>query len=392
MLIFFAIILMSFLAGAEIDICVSSLPEIRKLFNISYFQAELILGLNLLFHCISAFIIGLFGDKYKKENIIQIGMFFFIISSFGCAISNNFYILIFWRIMQGISIAAPMVLSTLLIFEYFEEKKQSDMMTKLHGFATIGVSIAPLIGSYLTLISWRLNFLFLALIGFISIFIFRYAISKSVKISEQVQNNKEKAVTLKDYLPIFKSKMTMIFIFTACTSIAAYYSFVGMSSMIYVEGFGVDVRHFGFYQGSLVLAFGVFSMLNQQIINLIGKKNLLKISLALIFLFLIGNCFVIVLNIKNANIITPLLICWSIGVVHPVNIIYMKTLNYMKNANSRVNALLTLFKWLFSIAGFQIASYFFTGDFRVNGIIILIFYFFVLNGWYFLHKKERIFD
>lgn len=390
MLIFFSIILIAFLCGAEVDICVSSLPEIRNLYNVSHFQAELVLGINLLFHCIAVFILGLYGDRYNKEKMINIGMIFFIISSFACAFANSFNSLLFFRAIQGIAIAGPMSFCQLLIFEYFKKEEHDSKMSKLNGFCTLGVSLAPLIGSYITMINWRLNFIFLAIFGIITLIIFDIAVKRSKKIEAEKQKDLSK-VNIKDYLKIITSKRTMIYILTTAIGIAAYYSFVGMSSIIYVEGFGVDIKHFGFYQGSLILSFGLFSIINPYIIKKVGKIAMFKISLTLIAIFLIGNISIITLNIKNPNIVTPLLACWSIGVTYPLNTIYVKTLNTIENSSAKINAIMTLFRWLLSIFGFQLASYFFTGDFRASGIIILIFYSIVLSGWYYLQKKDKLF-
>jgi MFS family permease len=50
-------------------------------FQISTFQTELILGVNLLTHSLFAFFAGFIGEKYGKKKAINVGMIIFIFAS-----------------------------------------------------------------------------------------------------------------------------------------------------------------------------------------------------------------------------------------------------------------------------------------------------------------------
>jgi DHA1 family bicyclomycin/chloramphenicol resistance-like MFS transporter len=78
MLIFITVIFSIFVAGAEVDIAIPSFPEIRAFFDISPFMVELVLGVNLLAHCIAALFCGGFGDKYVKKSDIKNAFIIFV--------------------------------------------------------------------------------------------------------------------------------------------------------------------------------------------------------------------------------------------------------------------------------------------------------------------------
>jgi DHA1 family bicyclomycin/chloramphenicol resistance-like MFS transporter len=74
------------------------------------------------------------------------------------------------RFLQGVSIAAPAILSFLIIANSYTLKKQQVIMAMLNGAMNISVAAAPVIGSYLTLyFHWQGNFLTLLVLGLVTL-------------------------------------------------------------------------------------------------------------------------------------------------------------------------------------------------------------------------------
>jgi DHA1 family bicyclomycin/chloramphenicol resistance-like MFS transporter len=172
-------------------------------------------------------------------------------------------------------------------------------------------------------------------------------------------------------LPIFKSKIALIYLVALCSAIGGYYTFVAIAPLIYVKSFGVPLSNFGLYQGTLTLTFGIFSIFSGKIINIIGKKIAFSSSMFLVIACNIFFIFFIIFNTKSAFYITAAILLMSIGWVYPINLLYVMTLDILKDASGRLSAMVNIFKWLFSIAGFQIASYFYSNDFRSTGLTML---------------------
>lgn len=364
---FITILFVIFVAAAEIDICVPSFPQIQREFNLSPFKTEALLGANLLFHCIAALFAGNFGDKYGKKKVVNIGFVIFIVGSLLCLFAPEYNSLISGRILQGIGISASLVLAPIMILDLYEKEKQQKMMSMLNGFITLAVCMAPVIGSYATLLfDWRANFLLLALLGIVSFGMFHIFIPSDKNIHPDTK------LSIKDYAIVFKSNVAVLYITGLAFCIGAYYTFVGMASIIYVESFVVSLKSFGIYQGLLTFTFGIVSILSGTIIQKIGKKLSFMISLGLITIFLLLCLFAVVFNIQNPNYITALILVLSVGVVIPCNVMYVLGLDSITGASGKISGLITTGKWIFTIVGIQTASYFYTHDFRSTGLLMFV--------------------
>ncbi len=368
--ILFTIAFLIFVSAAEIDICVPSFPQISDQFNLTPFATELLLGINLFCHCLASLFAGTIGDKYGKKKTISAGLVIFTIGSYLCFIATDYNLLLVARAIQGIGVAMPMVLGLVVLMDYYPKNQHYKMMAMLNGFCTIGICAAPIIGSYVTIyFGWRLVFLLLTICGILSLIIF------SLMVKSDNHNNKNIKISIAEYLPIFKSKTVLIYLIILCSEIGGYYSFVAMAPFIYVKSFGLSLSYFGFYQAMLTLAFGIFSIFSSKIINIIGKKNAFFSSMCLIVISNLLFFIFVIFNTKNALYITLTMMVASISWVYPINLIYVIALDSLKNTSSRVSAMINILKWTFAVFGFQMASYFYSNDFRSTGITML-----VLNG------------
>lgn len=364
---FLTILFVVFVSAAEIDICVPSFPQIQYEFVISPFQTECLLGANLLFHCIAALFAGNLGDKYGRKRVVNIGLGVFILSSLLCYFSVGYYSLLIGRILQGIGVAASIVLAPVIILDFYEKEKQQKVMSLFNGFGTLAICLAPTMGSFATLFfNWRFNFLLLVLLGSLALAVFHAFIPSDKK------NNPHIGFSIREYAIIFKSKVTVLYITSLSLCIGAYYTFVGMASIIYVGSFGVSLKTFGIYQGLLTLAFGLTSIFSGSIMDRIGKKVSFLISIGLMILFLVACLLFVIFNVQHPNWITSVIILLSIGVVVPLNMMYVLALDSIAGASGKVSGLITTGKWLFSIFGIQTASYFYSHDFRSTGLLMLV--------------------
>jgi DHA1 family bicyclomycin/chloramphenicol resistance-like MFS transporter len=380
MLIFITVIFSIFVAGAEVDIAIPSFPEIRAFFDISPFMVELVLGVNLLAHCIAALFCGGLGDKYGKKRVINYGFIIFTLGSLVCATANNFGVLLFGRILQGVGVAPGMVLSFIIAIEQYDKNKQEKVMGMLNGFSTLSISIAPSLGSYVNYyFTWHGNFWLLFILGLLALISFQLFVPDDKKHEEHIKIN------IKDYFILLKNKMVFFYVTTLCLCIGAYYTFVGLAPILYIEGLGVNLKHFGLYQGALTLTFGIFSIMSGAVVGKLGKKNSVILSFSFILSFVIVNATLVTLNINNPLIITLTLLLLSVGFVIPCNIMFVLALEIIPEAKGRVSALISTIKWIFAIIGVQGASYFYKNNYFAIGVfttsMVLIAIFIFIKLW-----------
>jgi DHA1 family bicyclomycin/chloramphenicol resistance-like MFS transporter len=260
-----------------------------------------------------------------------------------------------------------MVLSFIIAIERCKKEEQERTMGLLNGFTTISISIAPTLGSYVNYyFSWHGNFWLLLILGIFALIFFQ------IFIPDDKKHEKHIKIHIKEYFILLKNKMVFLYVSVLCLTIGAYYTFVGLAPILYIEGLGVDLKNFGLYQGALTLSFGIFSIISGNVVKILGKKISFYLSLLLIVIFIFTNSLLVAIEVKSPLIITLTLLLLSIGFVIPCNAMFVLALDLIPGAKGRISALISTMKWIFAIIGVQTASYFYHENYTPIGIVITL--------------------
>lgn len=364
-MILFTVILMDLLAGMEFDLFVPSFPALQSQFGLSPFSVEALLSINFIGYCLSLFVVGGLADRYGRKSILLLGIMTFIIGSSLCLWASSYPLLLVGRFLQGIGIASPSILSFLIIADRYPLKQQQYFMAMLNGVMNTAVGLAPVIGSYITLyFHWQGNFMALLMLGILT-FVMTVFFIPTNKLPEQ-----KEAISPLGYISLFQSRPLMLLIAHIVFMFVPYWIFVGMSPLLYIQGLGVSLSHFGYYQGVLALVFALGSILLGLIIRRFNQKPMLFVS-ALIFigsLMCIG--LVTIMNSQSPLLITLAFIPFIIGQVIPSAILYPLCLNFMPKAKGRVSAVIQGSRLVFCALGLQVAGFYYRGSFQNIGIIL----------------------
>ena len=388
-MILLTIILMDILTGMEFDLFVPAFPEIKDYFHISPFWLELSLSINFIGYCISLFIVGELADRYGRKPIILVGLMFFIVGNIFCLMTNSYYTFLTGRFLQGLGIAAPSILSFLIIADLYTIKKQQYLMTMLNASLNTAAAFAPVIGSYVTkYFHWEGNFMTLLSLGSI-VFLMTLCFVPNKKLTAL----KNKSL-LQSYSDIFKSKTILLLMIYFMLTFIPYWIFVGISPLLYMKDLHVSLTHFGYYQGSLALVFALGSLLFGFVIHRFDHKKLLLIANQIFILSLFAIIYITFWNGHNALFITLGFMPFVIGQIIPGNILYPLYLNLMPEAKGRLTALIQGGRLIFASIGLQIAGYFYDGSFYSTGIIVssvvfmgIIVMMYVIKKWNLIYTK-----
>ena len=168
---FFIVLIIRILCGAELDLFMPSFPELKRVFHVSTSEVELLVSANLIAQCLASLFIGSLGDKYGRKPVIITGLVLFCLGSAMCVFAPFFSFLVFGRILQGLGIAAPTILSYVILADIYSIKLQKQLMGILNGVMTVAMACAPIFGSYVNLFfDWTGNFYILLIFGIICMF------------------------------------------------------------------------------------------------------------------------------------------------------------------------------------------------------------------------------
>ncbi len=376
---------MDLLAGMEFDLFVPSFPELQRQFALSPFWVEALLSVNFIGYCFSLFFVGHLADRYGRKPIILFGLMIFIIGSIFCLSGQSYLLLLIGRFLQGVGVAAPAILSFLIIADSYSLKKQQALFAILNGLMNISAGIAPVVGSYITIyFHWQGNFAVLLILGLATLLMTVFFIPTN-KLLEYKSHS-----LLHGYLHIFQSKPLMILIVYFVFNFVPYWIFVGMSPLLYMEDLGVSLSHFGYYQGALAFVFALGSILFSLIVTKYEQRRILYISSQIYILGLTSIILVTFLESNNPLVITLALIPFIIAQIIPGTILYPICINFMPDAKGKVSAILQGGRLIFSAFSLQLAGYFHYGSFRNIGIIIAVFIIMTIISMFFVINNREL--
>jgi DHA1 family bicyclomycin/chloramphenicol resistance-like MFS transporter len=106
---------------------------------------------------------GALSDGFGRRPVILAGIGVFAIASVGCALADNIGTLVAWRVLQGLSGGAGMVVSRAVVRDLFDAVEAQRVMSHMTLFFGVAPALAPLIGGLLFVhLGWASIFWFLA--------------------------------------------------------------------------------------------------------------------------------------------------------------------------------------------------------------------------------------
>jgi MFS transporter, DHA1 family, multidrug resistance protein len=360
--LFATVLIICILSGAEVDLFTPSFPELQRVFNLTPFMVQLTLSANFVSYCICSLFAGTLGDRYNRRYVMLGSLSIFVFGSFFCVLAVNFPMLIVGRFLQGIGMAGPSVLAFIVIADEYPLEKQPAMLGMLNGIVTLAMAFAPVLGSYVNLyFNWRGNFVLLLILGVLSLL-------ASYFVMPNKEGNPQVSLAPKAYWPLLTSKKMMCFVLGICFLAVPYWTFIGLAPILYMEDMGVDLKHFGFYQGAIAGIFSIVSISSPKLLDWFGQKKCLYYSLLFYLLGTVGMLIITLLDTKSPMIITGTMLFYAAAVVFPINILYPISLEVLEYSKSRAAALITGVRLLLTAIVLEVISFFYVGKFYPLGL------------------------
>lgn len=144
----------AFLSPLDYFIVNMALPSIKKAFNASDYQLQMMVAIYGLTYAALVVCGGRLGDLYGRKKIFILGLYIFLLSSLACAFSPDIRFLIISRLFQGVgaSFLAPQVLASIrVLFISKEQPKAVSIFSSVFGLASVA---GQLLGGFLLNLHW----------------------------------------------------------------------------------------------------------------------------------------------------------------------------------------------------------------------------------------------
>ena len=258
------------------DLYIPSLPHLPGLLGTSPELVKLTVSLNIAAYGIATLIHGPLSERFGRKPVMLCGMAGFTLASFLCASAADIEQLLFARILQGIAAAAEGVVVLAVIRDIFSEKEQVRAIA-IYGIATsFAPAFAPVLGGYIHVyFGWRMNFYLLTGLALLVTLLIILFLKESTEKDYGALAFKE---IFADYFGLLTNKSFLLYIVIAGCSLGSIFAFITAGPFILIKNHGVATEHFGYYQGVLVVAYVIGSLLATRMARTHNIRAILRLG------------------------------------------------------------------------------------------------------------------
>lgn len=151
---------LSMLGPFSIDAYLPAFPQIQANLGASAIEVQQTLTAYMLAFSIMVLWHGALSDAFGRRNVILVALVVFAIGTFGCAAASSVHYLWVFRIMQGVSAGAGMVVGRAIIRDLYSGAPAARLLSMVTMIFSIAPAMAPVLGGWIvTWFSWRVIFL-----------------------------------------------------------------------------------------------------------------------------------------------------------------------------------------------------------------------------------------
>jgi len=151
---------MSMLGPFSVDAYLPAFPTIEATLGASLLEVQQTLTVYMLAFAVMSLWHGALSDAFGRRNVVLVGLIVFAVGTLGCASAHSVHYLWVFRIMQGVSAGAGVVVGRAIIRDLYSDAPAARLLSMVTMIFSIAPAVAPVLGGWIvTLSGWRAIFL-----------------------------------------------------------------------------------------------------------------------------------------------------------------------------------------------------------------------------------------
>jgi DHA1 family bicyclomycin/chloramphenicol resistance-like MFS transporter len=159
---------LAMLGPFSVDAYLPAFPSIQETLHATPIEVQQTLTAYMLAFAIMSLWHGALSDAFGRRNVVLVGLIVFAVGTLGCASAHSVHYLWIFRILQGISAGAGVVVGRAIIRDLYSDAPAARLLSMVTMIFSIAPAIAPVLGGWIvTLFDWRSIFLGLLLFSLV---------------------------------------------------------------------------------------------------------------------------------------------------------------------------------------------------------------------------------
>ncbi len=303
--------LLSTIGPFAIDMYLPALPRIALDLEVPEATVQFTLTSYFIAFGIAQLFYGPASDMFGRKPPIYAGLIVFALASIGCALAPDAQTLIVLRFVQGLGAAGIMSIPRAIVRDRHTGPEATRLMSTIILVIAISPMLAPLVGSLIVVpFGWRAIFVAVTAAAFVGLALNMFALEETLPREKRVRFNL--FTTLKHFAILFKDTNYLGLSAIGGLGMAAFFTYLGSSSFIYMEYFSLSPTQFSIAFAAGAAGFFIASQFAANAMRRFGPTRLIRgatlgfmtFNLALLLLFAtgFGSLYLLVAMITLSNI------------------------------------------------------------------------------------------
>lgn len=259
------------LGPAGIDMYLASMPDMAQELNTTYAATQITLSVFLIFMGVGQLFFGPISDALGRKVPLMVGLTAYVLASLWAALATSIESLIFARVFQGLGAAMAVVIIMSMVRDLVDDLAATQLYALLNTIVALGPIVAPAIGGLIgTAYGWRGVMVALMTMSALVLLNSIWNIQETLAKENRIQLNLK--TVCQNYWNILKNKFFLCNLFALSAVYFFLFAYIGGSSFVYQNDFGLSVGQFGLVFGltsiSLVIGASASALLVKKISEL----------------------------------------------------------------------------------------------------------------------------
>jgi DHA1 family bicyclomycin/chloramphenicol resistance-like MFS transporter len=242
-----------------IDTYLPSFPAMGRDLGATPAQLQQTLSVYFLTFAVMTLFHGTLSDSFGRRPVILASLVVYIAASIGCAAATDFAQLLFFRVLQGTSAGAGMVVGRAVIRDSFEGHAAQRLMSLVTMIFGLAPAVAPVVGGWLQAwFGWQAVFLFLAAYGLVLLVV---CWARLPETHPPAGRQPFAAVPLtRTYLTLGRSRPLLLLCVGVGLNFAGFFIYIVSAPAFVYDLLGLNEKQFAwlFLPGIIGVMFGAF--------------------------------------------------------------------------------------------------------------------------------------
>ncbi len=255
-------------------------------------------------------ICGPLSDRYGRRPVVATCLALYVLGSLICAGANSVLTLDAGRIVQGIGACGGMALSRVMVVDRFVGHAAARIISLMSLILSIAPAAAPVLGGTLiTLLSWRLLFVLMAIYGAVLfVLVWRFP---ETNMQRNPLATRPRALVM-NYVKLLTSRAFLGQVCLTAFAVGGFYAAQTLSPFILMGRLGLSSQAFGLVTASLMASYLVGSLATNRLLGVLAPQRLVVCGALLVMLAALSLGFGLRFRLGVIEIIGPMCL-WLFG-------------------------------------------------------------------------------